>query len=49
LRLIGRPFIFTTGYGVDGAGTDFADVPLVTKPYRAADLAAAMERALSPS
>jgi CheY-like chemotaxis protein len=47
LRSAGRPFLFTTGYGPEGAGTMFADVPVVTKPYWAADLAKAIERALA--
>ena len=46
LRELERPFIFTTGYGPSGAGTDYQDVPLVTKPYRISDLAAAIHRAL---
>jgi CheY-like chemotaxis protein len=46
LRAAGRPFVFTTGYGAAGCGADYDDVPLVTKPYRLADLQAAMEKAL---
>lgn len=46
LRAAGRPFVFTTGYGAAGSGDDYADVPLVTKPYQTADLAAAIDRAL---
>jgi CheY-like chemotaxis protein len=40
------PFVFTTGYGAAGSGGDFADVPLVTKPYQLADLESAIRRAL---
>ena len=46
LRELGRPFVFTTGYGAAGSGADFADVPLVTKPYQLADLEDAIGRAL---
>ena len=46
LRELGRPFVFTTGYGAAGSGADFSDVPLVTKPYQLADLEAAIRRAL---
>jgi hypothetical protein len=42
----GTPFVFTTGYGAAGSGADYADVPLVTKPYQLADLEAAMRQAL---
>lgn len=41
-----RPFIFTTGYGISGRGAEYDDVPLVTKPYRLADLAEALALAL---
>lgn len=42
----GTPFIFTTGYGASG-GAHHADVPLVTKPYRLADLEDALGRAVA--
>jgi CheY-like chemotaxis protein len=42
----GTPFVFTTGYGAAGCGADYADVPLVTKPYQIADLETAIRRAL---
>jgi CheY-like chemotaxis protein len=48
LRAAGRPFVFTTGYGAAGSGAEFADVPLVTKPYQLSDLEAAIARALAP-
>lgn len=41
------PFIFTTGYGSGGPAADFPDIPVVTKPYRAADLAAAISKAIT--
>ena len=47
LKEAGVPFIFTTGYGATGRDPRFDDVPLVTKPYQLADLAAAIERALA--
>ncbi|HZG09641.1 MAG TPA: response regulator [Allosphingosinicella sp.] len=46
LREKGRPFVFTTGYGAAGLGREYADVPLVTKPYQLGDLEAAIGRAL---
>jgi CheY-like chemotaxis protein len=41
-----RPFVFTTGYGDAGRPAGFEAVPLVCKPYRAADLGAAIAKAL---
>ena len=46
LKELGRPFVFTTGYGSAGSGAAFSGVPLVTKPYRLGDLEAAIRRAL---
>ena len=46
LKQAGTPFIFTTGYGAGGCGPH-ADVPLVTKPYRLADLQDALGRAMA--
>jgi CheY-like chemotaxis protein len=46
LKEKGTPFVFTTGYGAAGSGADYADVPLVTKPYQIADLQAAIGQAL---
>ena len=46
LRVNRVPFVFTTGYGSAGRGAGHEEAPLVTKPYRAPDLRAAMERAL---
>ena len=45
LRASGLPFIFTTGYGAAGSG-EYADAPLVTKPYRIEDLRQAIAAAL---
>jgi CheY-like chemotaxis protein len=44
LKDAGKPFIFTTGYGIEGCGSH-RDVPLVTKPYRLVDLDEALARA----
>jgi CheY-like chemotaxis protein len=46
LRAAGTPFVFTTGYGAAGSGADYADVPLITKPYQIGDLEAAIRQAL---
>ena len=46
LKKAGLPFIFTTGYGSVVRGEAHADAPLVTKPYRTRDLAAAIAAAL---
>ncbi|HEX8526773.1 response regulator [Allosphingosinicella sp.] len=45
LKQAGTPFIFTTGYDSSGA-SPHRDVPLVTKPYQIADLAAALALAI---
>ena len=41
------PFVFTTGYGSGGPAADFPDIPVVAKPYRAADLATAIAKAIT--
>ncbi|MEA3002415.1 MAG: hypothetical protein QOH81_1203 [Sphingomonadales bacterium] len=46
LKAEGRPFVFTTGYGASGRDPAYQDAPLVTKPYRVADLKAAIAEAL---
>lgn len=46
LRALGRPFVFTTGYGAAGPGPEFAGTPLLAKPYAMSDLAAAVDAAL---
>ena len=46
LKQAGLPFVFTTGYGAIVRGEDYSDSPLVTKPYRTKDLAAAIATAL---
>ncbi|WP_156679866.1 response regulator [Sphingomonas profundi] len=44
LHAAGTPFVFTTGYGSAGPGSDFSGVEVVKKPYRAIDLACALGR-----
>jgi len=46
LRARGIPFVFASGYGNAPAGFE-EGVPLLGKPYREADLAAALERVLA--
>jgi CheY-like chemotaxis protein len=47
LRALGRPFVFTTGYGNAGRPAGFDRVPLVCKPYRTTDLAQAIVAAMT--
>ena len=46
LRERGVPFIFATGFDVTDAGQEFALVPLLRKPYRVADLATTLAKAV---
>ncbi|NEX92790.1 response regulator [Caulobacter sp. 17J65-9] len=39
------PFIFATGYGVQGLSEGYRDVETLNKPFQAADLARALEHA----
>lgn len=50
LRARGVPFVLASGYGEDGA-TDprFAGVPVIAKPYTAAEIGAALEHWRGPS
>ena len=43
LRDRGIPFVFTTGYGVEGLAPAWADRPVVQKPFRSESLARALE------
>lgn len=45
LRSRGIPFLFATGYGLEGVEPALADTPTLKKPYRIADLKRAIERA----
>lgn len=47
LRSLNIPFAFATGYGSDSLVTSEYDVPILTKPINAPELAAAMKRALA--
>jgi CheY-like chemotaxis protein len=38
----GIPFLFATGYGLDGIDEKYRDRPVLQKPFRAAELAAAV-------
>lgn len=46
LRDSGIPFVFTTGYGVDGLAPAWAHMPVVQKPFRSEMLARALEAVL---
>lgn len=39
----GIPFLFATGYGLQGIDERYRDRPVLQKPFRAIDLAAALE------
>ena len=39
----GIPFLFATGYGLGGIEEKYRDRPVLQKPFRAAELAAAVE------
>ncbi len=50
LRERGIPFIFATGYSdADWLGDGFSDVPVVSKPYTAAEIVSALKRVLNGS
>jgi CheY-like chemotaxis protein len=42
LRRLGVPFAFASGYGAEGVGPEFADVPIVQKPFRLSQLEAVL-------
>lgn len=42
LRILGVPFLFSTGYGAEGIPERFRDVQLLGKPYRRDDIHAAL-------
>jgi CheY-like chemotaxis protein len=44
LKSLGVPFLFLTGYGFSDLPKAFAEVPLVAKPIREADLRKALSR-----
>lgn len=41
------PFVFTTGYGSAGPNADFRHVPVLSKPYHAAQLRTAIDQVLA--
>jgi CheY-like chemotaxis protein len=45
LRDRGIPFVFATGYGIDGIREDYRAAPVLQKPFRAGELAAALAAA----
>ncbi len=48
----GKPFAFVTGYGEDGVLAQFRHMPVVCKPFTAAEIAAALaqlQKILMPS
>ena len=48
LAFRGIPFAFSTGYGDHGERADFADRPVLRKPYLRRDLDAVMGRLVAP-
>lgn len=46
LQSKGIPFIFATGYGASGIDAEFSDRPVLTKPFRQAELEAALRSLL---
>lgn len=49
LKVRGTPFLFSTGYGTAGLGPCYADTPTLQKPFRLAELRAALAALLSPA
>lgn len=47
LKAIGVPFVFTTGYGSEGLKPEWAQTPVVQKPFRADMLAKALVSVLA--
>lgn len=45
LRARGIPFLFATGYGLDGIAEGYRDAPVLQKPFRCGELAAALAEA----
>lgn len=44
LRARGIPFMFATGYGAAGVSGEWANVPVVQKPFQESDLSAALAK-----
>jgi len=49
LRGRGVPIVFATGYGASGLPENLRDAPILAKPFRKAQLADALRRALEQS
>jgi DNA-binding response OmpR family regulator len=47
LRRRGIPFVFATGYGNHGVRDDFADAPILSKPFQVSELDDALSAAAS--
>jgi CheY-like chemotaxis protein len=47
LAACGIPFVFATGYSDHALGADYADRPVLKKPFRYPELASALSRLLS--
>jgi CheY-like chemotaxis protein len=45
LRARGIPYLFATGYGIDGIEEGYRGAPVLQKPFRSRDLAGALEAA----
>jgi CheY-like chemotaxis protein len=45
LRERGIPYLFATGYGIDGIEEGYRGAPVLQKPFRSRDLAGALEAA----
>ena len=45
LRERGIPFVFATGYGVDGVRDEYRAAPILQKPFRSGDLVQALAAA----
>jgi CheY-like chemotaxis protein len=46
LRERGIPFLFATGYGIEGIHEDYRSAPVLQKPFRSRDLREALESAV---
>jgi CheY-like chemotaxis protein len=42
----GIPFLFATGYGIKGIAEEYRDRPVLQKPFRTQDLAAALRESI---
>ena len=45
LRARGIPYVFATGYGIDGIREEYRSAPVLQKPFRSGDLAEALRGA----